>query len=156
MSSQKPTIQFDSCATCIHQKPCSELASIIGKNIQEMIDDEHFICENFAPKISDTILLPCKIGGTIYEVTKMGGVLDRVVTGYHYNSVGKQKGAWFLIDTPCCGMRSRIKIDRIGEDVFLDRDVAENLAFEIRRELKREAENAAKTRSSLYVHRSDN
>lgn len=155
MSSEKPTIQFDSCATCIHQKPCSELAKLLGKNVQDMIDGEHLVCEHFVSK-TNSIFIPCKVGGTIYEVTKMGGVLDRVVTGYHHNTVGKQKGEWFLVDNPYCGMRSRVKIDRIGEDVFLDRDVAEDAAFEIREALKREAENAAKTRSSLYLHRSDN
>ena len=79
MSSEKPTIQFDSCATCIHQKPCSELAKILGKNAQEMINGEHLICEYFVSK-NNSIFLPCKVGGTIYEVTKMGEVLAQTVT----------------------------------------------------------------------------
>lgn len=113
------------CENCIHMEICR---SLIDK-FKHMNCHQECNCENFEDR-DQYHKLPCSIGSTVYEVTSRGDIWERYVSGYHYNSIGKQKGAWLLVGT-ICGMMSRIRIDRIGQNVFLTRDEAEVAAANI-------------------------
>lgn len=100
------------CDKCVHLSVCS-------KSKDSAKACEHFI---HIDSIVQKPLSICPIGSTVYEVTPHG-IWERTVAGYHYNTVGKQKGYYLIVGTKC-GMQSRIKSDKIGKTVFLTVDEA--------------------------------
>ena len=101
------------CENCIHSKTCAGLHDELLYDSWQTSEG----CQYFEDR-QQYLKLPCPIGSTIYETPSHLHILPRYVAGYHYNTIGKQKGAHLIVGT-MCGMMSRIKVDKIGKTVFL-------------------------------------
>ena len=78
------------------------------------------------------IILPCKVGDTVYELEENGRIAKGTVQSIHQNLVGNEQGRWivtswfdYYADSKKAGFECSSTFDDFGKTVFLTREEAE-------------------------------
>ena len=90
--------------------------------------------EGFADYLLEhgVIILPCKVGDTVYELEENGRIAKGTVQSIHQNLVGNEQGRWivtswfdYYADSKKAGFECSSTFDDFGKTVFLTREEAE-------------------------------
>lgn len=104
-------------------------------NDKSVLDIEEFVADYLLA--NDAIVLPCKVGDTVYELKENGRIVKGIVESIHQNLVGKEKGRWivtswfddYYADSKEagfeCGTHLYSAFSDFGKTVFLAREEAE-------------------------------
>ena len=111
------------CESCDHHDTCRYVAYQLLHTPLTLSEIEAESCEYFQDS-SCYIKLPCRIGSTVYVVPSDINIWEQTVSGYHYNTTGKQKGLYLIVGAS--GMAGRINCKRFGIDVFTNKSDAED------------------------------